>query len=307
MTRKKPIVDRLSLAALGEEGLLRLLTQRWRYGPTVRAGVGDDCAVLEGRRQDSFLLFKTDSVVEGVHFAPETPRRLVGRKAFGRALSDVAAMGGRPLYALIAFALPPSTSLVSIQEIYRGIESLARRFSVDLVGGELSRSRQILLTIALIGETVGYPPVLRSGASPGDGLYVTGNLGGSPRSGHHLRFRPRLAEGEWLAKGRWATSLMDISDGLASDLPRLARASGFTWSLAEGRVPRRRGCSLEQALCDGEDYELLFTVAPDRESALRKEWPFSTRLTRIGVCRRPSTVRPVPASSFHGFDHFRLS
>lgn len=307
MTLRKPIARRRSLAALGEDGLLRLLTRRWRHGPTVQTGVGDDCAVLEGRGKAHTLLFKTDSVVEGVHFSPETPGRLVGRKALGRALSDVAAMGGRPLYALIALALPSSTTPAVAQEIYRGIEGLARRSAVDLVGGELSRGRQIVLTIALIGETAGYPPVLRSGACPGEGLYVTGSLGGSLGSGRHLRFPPRLAEGEWLAKGRWASSLMDVSDGLASDLPRLARASDVDWSLEEGRVPRRRGCSLEQALCDGEDYELLFTVEPDRESALRKEWPFSTRLTRIGVCLPPSSGTPGRTSSSHGFDHFRLS
>ncbi|QSR84131.1 thiamine-monophosphate kinase [Methylacidimicrobium sp. B4] len=306
MTPRKPLAHCRSLDALGEEGLLRLLTRHWRHGPSVRAGVGEDCAVLEGRGKDNSLLFKADSVVEGVHFSRETPWRLVGRKALGRALSDIAAMGGCPLYALIALALPPTAAPALVQEIYRGIESLARRFAVDLVGGELSRSRQIVLTVALIGETPGYPPVLRSGAEPGAGLYVTGSLGGSLGSGRHLRFRPRLAEGQWLAQGRWASSLMDISDGLASDLPRLAQASEVDWSLDENRVPRRRGCSLQQALCDGEDYELLFTVEPDRESALLQEWPFSTRLTRIGACLHPSSAISRKRSTAYGFDHFRL-
>ncbi len=307
MNLREPIVDRPSLAGLGEDGLLRLLTRRWRYGPTVFAGVGDDCAVLEGRGKERFLLFKTDSVVEGVHFPPETPWPLVGRKALARALSDVAAMGGRPLYALIALALPASAAPASVQGIYRGIERLGRRFAVELVGGELTRSCQIVLTIALLGETAGHPPLLRSGAGPGDGIYVTGRLGGSLKSGRHLRFPPRLGEGEWLAKGRWATSLMDISDGLASDLPRLARASHVEWSLDEDRVPKRRGCSLQQALCDGEDYELLFTVAPHRESTLKREWPFPTRLSRIGVCRRPSARGGGCKPFAHGFDHFQLS
>ncbi|CAB4244561.1 Thiamine-monophosphate kinase [Methylacidimicrobium sp. AP8] len=307
MTSGKPVVPRPSLADLGEDALLRLLTRRWRHGPSVRAGVGDDCAVLEGRKKEGSLLFKTDSVVEGVHFSPGTPWRLVGRKALGRALSDVAAMGGRPLYALIALALPSSTDPAIVQEIYRGIDGAARRHAVDLVGGELSRNPQIVLTIALLGETAGYPPILRSGATPGEGIYVTGSLGGSLESGHHLRFRPRLAEGEWLAKGRWATALMDVSDGLAADLPRLGRASNVGWSLTEGCIPRRRGCSLQQAFCDGEDYELLFTVKPDREDALRAQWPFPTRLTRIGVCVRPSSAGARNAFSFHGFDHFRVA
>ncbi|WP_020494046.1 thiamine-phosphate kinase [Verrucomicrobium sp. 3C] len=306
MTRHKPVARPHSLAALGEDGLLRLLTRRWRHGSTVRTGVGDDCAVLEGRRKDDFLLFKTDSVVEGVHFSPETPLRLVGRKALARALSDVAAMGGRPLYALIALALPPTSAPAAVQEIYRGIERLARKFSVELVGGELCRSRQLVLTVALLGETAGHAPLLRSGARPGDGLYVTGSLGGSLESGRHLRFVPRLPEGRWLAQGHWATSLMDISDGLASDLPRLARSSRIEFSLQESHFPRHRGCSQSQAFRDGEDYELLFTVAPEREAALRKEWPFPTRLTRIGVCLRPSALSRKQSFP-HGFDHFHLS
>ncbi|MDD4933026.1 MAG: thiamine-phosphate kinase [Methylacidiphilaceae bacterium] len=307
MNLRKPVADRSSLASLGEDGLLRLLTRRWRHGPGVRTGVGDDCAVLEGRRKDHFLLFKTDSVVEGVHFSPETPLRLVGRKALARALSDVAAMGGRPLYALIALALPPTSAPADVQALYRGIERLARRFAVELVGGELSRSRQLVLTIALLGETAGHLPLLRSGARPEDGLYVTGSLGGSLESGRHLRFSPRLAEGQWLAQGHWATSLMDISDGLASDLPRLARSSRVEFSLKDSQIPRHRGCSLSQAFRDGEDYELLFTVAPEREVALRKEWPFPTRLSRIGVCLRPSFALSRKQSYSHGFDHFRLS
>ncbi|VVM06152.1 thiamine-monophosphate kinase [Methylacidimicrobium cyclopophantes] len=306
MRRRKPVFDRTTLAALGEDGLLRLLTSRWRPGPTVRTGVGDDCAVLAGRGTDHSLLFKVDSVVEGVHFPPDTPFRLVGRKALARGLSDIAAMGGRPLDALIALALPATAAASAVRDLYRGIERLARQSGVDLVGGELSRSRQLVLTIALLGETAGYPPLLRSGAHPGEGLYVTGSLGGSLSSGRHLRFRPRLSEGRWLAEGRWATSLMDISDGLAADLPRLARASRVDFSVDESRLPRHRGCSVKEALCDGEDYELLFTVPPDREAALRREWPFSTRLSRIGLCLRPSAAaRTLPDS--HGFDHFRLS
>ena len=307
MTRRKPVAHPDSLASLGEDGLLHLLTRRWRYGATVRSGVGDDCAVLEGRRKDHFLLFKTDSVVEGVHFSPETPSRLVGRKALARALSDIAAMGGRPLYALISLALPPTSAPAAVQELYRGIERLARQFAVELVGGELSRSAQLVLTVTLLGETVGYPPLLRSGARPGEGLYVTGSLGGSLESGRHLRFSPRLPEGQWLAQGHWATSLMDLSDGLASDLPRLSRSSRIEFSLEESHIPRRRGRSLSQALCDGEDYELLFTVAPEREAALREEWPFPTRLSRIGTGLRPSPSLSRKQSTFHGFDHFRLS
>jgi thiamine-monophosphate kinase len=287
-----------SLQALGEAGLLRLLTDRWKTNPArVLTGVGDDCAVLRGAGRNHFLLFKTDAVVEDVHFTRKTPAALIGRKALARALSDLAAMGGSPVAAVITLGVEAAESPRRLRAIYQGLENTAKKFAVDLVGGETTRARQLFINVALIGECRGYRPVLRSGARAGDFIFVTGRLGASP----HLTFTPRLAEGEWIARGKFASALMDLSDGLGADLPRLARASGLTFKIEENAIPRARGAGLSAAWNDGEDYELLFTVRAARVETLKKMWPFATPLHCIGVMRKGRSA----SLSTHGFDHFK--
>jgi len=291
-----------SLAALGEDGLLRLLTGRWKADPRrVRTGVGDDCAVLRG--EGAFLLFKTDAVVEGVHFTPRERPEWIGRKALARALSDLAAMGAAPLAAVVTLGAPKEASVRRLRAIYRGIERVAKRHRVDLVGGETTRARQLFLSVALLGECRGYRPVLRSGAHAGDPIFVTGRLGAT-RARRHLLFEPRLAEGRWLARHKLASSLMDLSDGLGADLPRLARASGLSFQLDFAAVPRARGATLKAALNDGEDYELIFTVRPPRVKTLKKKWPFATPLHCIGVMGSRGRKSREPFFA-HGFDHFK--
>jgi thiamine-monophosphate kinase len=286
-----------SLTELGEEGLLHLLTGRWKTGRNVLVGVGDDCAVL--RDEGRSLLFKTDAVVEGVHFDAQTPAVLIGRKALARVLSDIAAMGGAPLAALVTLGLPNTESPRRLTAIYRGTEKVAREYKVALVGGETTRAKELFLSIALLGECRGVKPVLRSGARAGDLIFVTGRLGAT-QARHHLTFTPRLAEGQWLARHGVATAMMDLSDGLGADLPRLGRASGLGYEIDPAAIPRARGASLEAALNDGEDFELLFTVNPARAEWLKKKWPFSTPVHCMG------TMRKGPATAFaHGFDHFK--
>ncbi len=287
-----------SLAQLGEKGLLRLLTGRWlKRAGLVRTGVGDDCAVLRVAGRD--LLFKTDVVVENVHFLSNTLPRLIGRKALARALSDIAAMGGKPLAAVVTLGLPAGEPPRRLAGIYRGLEAVAREHGVALVGGETTRAAQLFLNIALLGEFRDGAPVLRSGAKAGDLIYVTGRLGGT-QTRHHLAFAPRMDEGRWLARHGLATAMMDLSDGLGADLPRLGEASGLGYAIDLEAIPRRRGVDLNAALHDGEDYELLFTVAPARAAWLKKKWPFATPLHCIGIMRKgPSTALA------HGFDHFK--
>jgi thiamine-monophosphate kinase len=293
-----------SLRSLGEGGLVRRLTRDWKPDPArVLVGVGDDCAVLRGSSRNHFLLFKTDAVVEGVHFTADAAPAAVGRKALARALSDLAAMGATPLAAVITLGLPPDEKLPRLRSIYRGLARLAKKYRVDLVGGETTRAEQLFLNVALLGECRGYRPVLRSGARPGDRLFVTGRLGGS-QAKRHLTFEPRLAEGRWLAQKKIATAMMDLSDGLGADLPRLAEASRVSFQLDEPAVPRAPGASLRAAYDDGEDYELLFTARPGRAKTLKKMWPFATPLHCIGIVRPPrkGLIRPRLA---HGFDHFK--
>jgi thiamine-monophosphate kinase len=293
-----------SLQKIGEEGLLHLLTGKWKPDRgRVLVGVGDDCAVLRGAGKGNYLLFKTDAVVERVHFLAKTPPEMIGRKALARALSDLAAMGAIPLAALITLGVPARESSVRLRAIYRGLEKIARKYRVALVGGETTRADRLFLSIALLGECRGYRPVLRSGARAGDAIFVTGRLGAT-QARHHLTFEPRLAEGEWLARHGFASALMDLSDGLGADLPRLARASGLAFAIEEKSIPRARGATLHAAMNDGEDYELLFTVKPSRVEKLKKMWPFATPLHCIGVMRA-RRKGPVAPSFAHGFDHFK--
>jgi thiamine-monophosphate kinase len=293
-----------SLAALGENGLLRLLTARWKPDARkVPVGVGDDCAVLRGEGKNNYLLFKTDAVVEGVHFRPREKPELIGRKALARALSDLAAMGAKPLAAVITLGVAKSESVRRLKGIYAGLEKIAKKYGVNLVGGETTRAKELFLNVALLGECRGHSPVLRSGAMTGDLIAVTGRLGGT-QSGKHLLFEPRLAEGEWLARKKFATAMMDLSDGIGADLPRLAKASSVSFHLAANCIPRARGVDLQAAINDGEDYELLFTVRPVRAEKLKKEWPFATPVHFIGVVGRRGAKSGFPTGTY-GFDHFK--
>jgi thiamine-monophosphate kinase len=246
-------------------------------------------------------------VVEGVHFLASTDPVRVGWKALCRAISDVAAMAGTPEHALITIALTPQTPMRWVESLYRGLRRAAERFGVSIVGGETSRSPgPAFVNVALTGHVERKRCVLRSGGRPGDLLFVTGRLGGSLK-GKHLDFTPRLAEAAWLAKYHLPHAMMDLSDGLASDLPRLAAASGCGFDLDETSIPRTSGCTVTQALSDGEDFELLFAVAPKNadqlERAWRKKFP-RVPLTRIGSL----TARTSRSSAFikriHGHDHF---
>ena len=294
-----------SLAALGENGLLHLLTGHWKADKSrVLTGVGDDCAVLRGEGRNHFLLFKTDAVVEGVHFTPRERPELIGRKALARALSDLAAMGAAPLAAIVTLGVPKTESVRRLRAIYRGIERVAKKYRVNLVGGETTRAKQLFLSVALLGECRGYRPVLRSGARAGDLIFVTGRLGAT-RARRHLVFEPRLAEGQWLARHKLASSLMDLSDGLGADLPRLARASDVDFQLDPAAIPRARGATLSGALNDGEDYELLFTASPAHAKSLKKKWPFATPVHCIGVMGPRGKESRKPLLIAHGFDHFK--
>jgi thiamine-monophosphate kinase len=212
-------------------------------------------------------------------------------------------MGARPVAAVITLGVPAGESTRRLRSIYRGLERTAKRHGVNLVGGETTRARQLFLNVALLGECRGYRPVLRSGARAGDSIFVTGRLGGT-QSRRHLTFEPRLAEGEWLARNGLASAMMDLSDGLGADLPRLTAASGVEAQLDHAAIPRARGATLKAAFDDGEDYELLFTSRPSHVKTLKKRWPFATALRCIGIIRS-RRVKSAELTFAHGFDHFK--
>lgn len=300
------------LGDIGEDNLVVELTKGLRFNSRVKTGPGDDCAVVKfGKR---WQLLKTDCIVEDVHFLKESPATWVGWKALCRAISDVAAMGGKPMDALVTIAVPPRVRVRWLRGVYSGLRKAAERYKVNLVGGETSRSPgPAFISVALTGIVEKRRALLRSGGSPGDFLYVTGCLGGSIR-GKHLRFEPRLAEALWLAGHFTINAMIDLSDGLGSDLPRLALASGTGFEIDRERIPLNKGCSIEQAIADGEDYELLFAVPPENAPTLEERWSKkfpALPLTQIGRLTEPATGK-LNASGFDrpivsGYDHFRVT
>jgi thiamine-monophosphate kinase len=297
-----------SVAALGEEKLI-LEIRRWlgRASPSAPFGIGDDCAVLPASRRRQ--LITVDPVIYQRHFDDQVPPRAVGEKLLKRNLSDLAAMGGRPTAAVLALTLDARTSRKWLEAFYRGLAACALRYRVSLVGGDIAQADGIVAaSLTLLGETTGSRVLTRTGARRGDWIYVTGELGGSQRSGHHYGFTPRLAEGAWLARHAAVRSMMDLSDGLAKDL-RALTPRGAKPGIIAADVPRRRGISLADALSEGEDYELVFTVdARVDRAAFARAWQRAfprLRLTCVGRFASPGKLPAdaVDLAAFHGYEH----
>jgi thiamine-monophosphate kinase len=271
------------LEGIGEDELIARLVD---LVPTAEAeeGPGDDCAVVD-EGGDSLGLLKTDALVEGVHFVRETDAKRVGWKALARVVSDFAAMGGYPERFLVTLALPGSMELEWVEDFYRGMGRCLRESAAVLVGGETCRVPEgsaAVISIAATGRVERGSLVKRSGGKVGDGIWVSGELGGS-LAGKHLDFTPRIEQARWLVEHFKPSAMMDLSDGVARDLPRLAMASGCGFLLDRESIPVTEGCGLKQALEDGEDFELLFTLSdhPGMVDAWRQVFP-GLSLTRIG-------------------------
>jgi len=288
-------------------------------------GAGDDCAVLDLGDPTSHTLFKTDAVVEGIHFHRDAEPEQIGHKAIARCLSDVAAMGGRATAAVVTLALPPGRDPMWSEALYRGLCRTAARYQVAVVGGETTTNPgQALLSVALLGRVERGRAVLRSGAKIGDAILVSGELGGSI-AGRHLEFEPRLAEGSWLATTFSPHAMIDLSDGLAGDLRHVLTASGGLGAeihapalpiTRAARLRAREGDlakpALVAALTDGEDFELLFTLAASDAVPVMDGWRArfpGTRITCIGrvtpgpqiLMRDQRGIRPMPRG---GYEHF---
>lgn len=289
----------MKLSGFGEDALIARWTRNAPGHAALRVGPGDDCAAVGGARDKLWTLLKTDAVVEGIHFTPDADFTRVGWKALARAVSDVAAMGGWPEHALVTVGFPPALELAKADALYAGLRRCARRFGISLAGGETTRSPgPVFLSVALTGRVERPRCTLRSGGRPGDALFVTGRLGGS-LAGKHLDFIPRVREARWLVEHFRIHAMMDLSDGLGADLPRLAKASGCGFTLG-GSLPLTPGCTETQALGDGEDFELLFAVSPRQAARIKRAWPFRRLpLTQVGVLTANRRSAPL-----HGFDHF---
>ena len=213
---------------------------------------------------------------------------------------------GGPLHALVTMVLHPETTLARTKGIYRGLRKAADTFGISIVGGEISSAvarDAAMISVSLTGEVETRRCVLRSGGRGGDALFVTGRLGGASK-GKHLKFHPRLKESSWLTENFALRAMMDLSDGLAKDLPRFARASKVGFQLEVGDLPRNRGCDVAAALSEGEDYELLFAISPRRTTELEERW--KPKFPRLALTRIGGLVEDVNVGEDlgGGWDHF---
>jgi thiamine-monophosphate kinase len=311
----------------GEFELIERFTRSFTQGGGIRVGIGDDAAVLRPPPGQD-LVATVDAVVEGVHFTSRFTPEEIGWKALAVNLSDLAAMGARPLWALVALATPPTADPARLARIGRGIAACARRHALSVVGGNVTAARQLSLTVTVLGAVGKGRALLRSGGRPGDLLVVSGTLGDAALgllpgaapgpSGRQRRPRPRLSLGRG-AVGI-ARAAIDLSDGLLQDLGHLCAASGVGARLEVDRLPlspayraATRGSRdpFEGALSGGEDYELLLAVPPSRIELLRGAARAArTRVTVVGVLEERRGVRVVRGGrTIHprrgGHDHLR--
>lgn len=298
------------LGDIGEHKAIRRLTAMLGNHPRLVVGAGDDCAVCALPGTGSDQVFTTDPVIENVHFrSGEKPER-IGNKAAGRVLSDIAAMGAQPQWLLVNVVARPGQDVGALEGIYAGMNALCSRFGAMVIGGDLAQGPCLELHVFGTGIVPAGEALLRSGAKAGDSIFVTGPLGGSGE-GRHLDFVPRVEEGIFLRESGVVNAMMDISDGLATDLRHMLGKSGVGAVLDERQIPFVG--SLEKALFDGEDFELLLAVAPENGNALRTRWVerFGTELHPIGsvndetdVLKLRSPGGEVRVLEAKAFEHF---
>lgn len=309
-----------TLIDTGEHEAIKRLTSRLVMGTDVIVGPGDDCTVVRPSSSSSVdWVLTSDPTIEGSHFTTDHDPGLVGRKAVGRALSDLAAMGAEPKWALIDLVAPGNIEVERLEKIYEGAGQIAADFGLSIAGGDLSEGKSLELHVFAVGSVPRGNALLRSGACPGDSIFVTGQLGGSAL-GKHLDFEPRIRAGEFIRD--WATAAIDVSDGLATDLRHVLNASNAGARIDLAGVPVSAAAvslegnkhAIEHALRDGEDFELLFTVPEERTDEITCKWKEIIRepeLSRIGVITdNPGELQGVLATGEvmgiegWGFRHF---
>ena len=308
-----------TLKDIGELALIEQICRRLPNRDDIIRGAGDDCAVVRPLPDSPFdLLLTSDPTTEGIHFEPGTPFSDIGHKAIGRALSDIAAMGGEPRWALMNISLPSNLSADIIDLIYDGALSLAAKHDLAITGGDTSVSPTLSINTFVVGILPIDSAITRAGAMPEDALFVTGTLGGSLAK-KHLSFEPRIQEGIFLRK--WATSMIDITDGLAADLGHITQMSGVGATIHIENIPisdPARNASdkklpVEHALFDGEDFELLFTVKKNDINNFLSAWhsAFDLQSSQIGeITDKKSVIECVDKNGQikvldgKGYEHF---
>src|SRR3990167_1178794 len=307
---------------MGEFSFIQWIRERQKRRKDVILGIGDDCAAINvsyGR----LCLITTDMLVAGTHFdLKKCSVRDVGRKAMACSISDVAAMGCQATVAAVSICFHDHTKEKFAQELYKGIWSIADKYDVEIVGGDIiSGHSPLCINVTMLGRDEGLKPVRRSGARVGDKILVTGTLGGS-LLGKHLYFEPRIKEGIVLNRNFSIHAMIDISDGLTADLNHILEESQVGAILYEDRIPISQAAveiskktgnpPLYHALSDGEDYELLFTLSKGQakkvmESPLFKKGIFScigevVRCNGIQMRFSDGKIRRVKP---HGYEHLK--
>lgn len=274
----------MRLKDLGEFNFIERINKDIKLSGRVIKGIGDDAAVLSYTK-NKYLLFTTDMLAEGKHFYKSDKPESVGLKAMSCNISDIAAMGGIPRFAVISVGLPGSLDLKYSDGLYKGIKKSAHRFGVDLVGGDTVGSEKIVINIALTGEVEKKNLTLRSGAKEKDVIFITGCVGGSIKL-KHLNFTPRLKEARFLVNNFKVSSMIDVSDGLLADLGHVLKESDKGAMIYENKVPvSKNALNFNSAVRDGEDFELVFTLPEPNAARLKKIWPFKTKISEIGrIC-----------------------
>jgi len=269
----------MRISDLGEFGLIKRFQKKININSSVVKGSGDDCAVLKFNKS-SYQLFTCDMIVEGVDFLKNADFKLVGQKALAISISDIAACGGVPQHALVALGLPKYMPVYQADRLVKGLLDLARKFNINIVGGDISASSKLIIDVSMLGVVVKNKLCLRQGARAGDIIMVTGEFGGAIK-GKHLKFTPRLEEAQFLVNNFKINAMIDISDGLAADLGHILESSSVGAVLYERLIPlSKQAQGIEDALCSGEEFELLFTASRDQASKIIKSAKY--RFTVIG-------------------------
>lgn len=281
-------------------------------------GIGDDMAEIQ-LAEDVSVLITTDMLLDGVHFdLRQTTLKQVGYKAMAVSLSDCAAMATVPIGAVVSVALPKGFGEEQLKQLHGGIVLAGDKFACPLVGGDITcwkGKEPFAVNVAMLSRTAGNAPVKRSGAKVGDAICVTGDLGGAVSS-KHLNFEPRVKEAIKIAQMVTLNAMIDLSDGLSSDLNRICRASGVGAIINAGRIPisdeaKRGADSLSSALNEGEDFELLFTLSPQDCQKLLSKWKGPLPITQIGTITDTKKMQiAMPDGRLHdlqaqGYDHFK--
>lgn len=259
----------MKISDIGEFGLIERMRKLIKRNPFVIQGIGDDCAVLRYTNKKD-LLVTSDMLIEGKHFlrgrhkkGGQAKPHQIGHKAIACSLSDIASMGGVAKYAVVSVGMPKGFSVEEADGLFRGMNSIASAFGAAIVGGDTNSSDNLVIDVAMLGEVEKGRAILRSGAKAGDFIFVTGSLGratGAAGKGKHLEFTPRVKEARFLATNFKINSMIDISDGLSSDLGHVLDESRKGCLIYEDLIPVTKGAGIKGALNDGEDFELLFTM-----------------------------------------------